>query len=190
MTTNTPTIFVPTTVQPTTECQLEEPAPRMGQREIIGHYCCHQTVGHQDAINLQTVFRKAACDMFASEGLPCPRACNPTCYQCGDPTAAPTTAPTVELTVHQVDRCTGWCVRRQRRWRHQRQPERDNALDAVETAAALLQLIEQALMQAERQLTQAQEQLQRTIPKQSQPNWFVSWFVSCKRCSMLARTAY
>jgi len=92
--TNTPTTFAPTTPEPTTECELEEPAPCMAKRESVHHYCCHQTVDHPDAINLQTVFRKAACDELAAEGLHCPVTCNPVCYECDTP--VPTVAPTPE----------------------------------------------------------------------------------------------
>jgi len=92
--TSTPTTFAPTTAQPTTECQIEEPPPCMAKRESIHHYCCHQTVDHPDAINLQTVFRKAACNELAVEGVHCPVTCNPMCYDCEAP--VPTVAPTPE----------------------------------------------------------------------------------------------
>ena len=50
----------------------------------------------------------------------------------------------------------------------QRQPEYDDALDAVQDAQTLVRDMKQALMQAEQQLTQAQEQLLQTIPAQQE----------------------
>ena len=50
----------------------------------------------------------------------------------------------------------------------QRQPEYDDALDAVQDARALVRDMNQALAQAERQLTQAEVQLQLTIPAQQE----------------------
>ena len=48
----------------------------------------------------------------------------------------------------------------------QRQPEYDDALDAVQDAQTLVRDMKHTLAQAEQQLTQAQLQLQRTIPAQ------------------------
>ena len=48
----------------------------------------------------------------------------------------------------------------------QRQPEYDVALDAVQDAQTLVGDMKQALMRAEQQLAQAQEQLRQIIPAQ------------------------
>ena len=69
----------------------------------------------------------------------------------------------------------------------QRQPEYDDALDAVQDAQTLVRDMKQALMQAEQQLIQAQEQLQQTIPAQ-QERWQLVRKLQAMQCACWNRS--
>ena len=69
----------------------------------------------------------------------------------------------------------------------QRQPEYDDALDAVQDAQTLVRDMKQGLMQAEQQLAQKQA----TLQQENKHNGIIgSWFESCRRCSALAGTGH